>query len=72
MTGRLSWGDESAFLEVDLVLATVPGSTGSVSRELNHTYEAPGEYEITWRLFNAVSEMNIMKKVANMIELLLT
>ncbi|XP_069982225.1 uncharacterized protein [Penaeus vannamei] len=68
VTGRLSWGDESDSLEVDLVQATVPGSTGSVSRELNHTYEAPGQYEVTWHLFNAVSEMNMRKKVLSVLQ----
>lgn len=63
VSGWVTWGDGHQAEEVGFLDITRPGAHGSVSHVLEHVYEEPGDYFVTWYIENKVSNLNLTKLV---------
>lgn len=64
VTYSVSWGDGSNTSLDDLMQETQLGVSGPVVRSLTHTYEASGDFTLTWTAWNPVSEAHVTKMVS--------
>lgn len=64
VTYFVNWGDGSNTSLDDLMLETKLGASGPVVRSLAHTYDASGDFLLTWTARNPVSEASVTKVVS--------
>ncbi|KAG7154293.1 Polycystic kidney disease protein 1-like 2-like 4, partial [Homarus americanus] len=57
VTGDIDWGDNTTLTSVDLTENTPARTTGSVTFNVTHVYQEPGEYLVSLRLVNPVSRV---------------
>lgn len=64
VTYTVSWGDGSNTSLDDLMQETQISASGPVVRSLTHTYDAAGDFQLTWTAWNPVSEAHVTKMVS--------
>ncbi|XP_063839801.1 uncharacterized protein LOC135088742 isoform X2 [Scylla paramamosain] len=63
VTYTVLWGDGSNTSLDDLMQDTQIGASGPVTRSLTHIYEDSGDFPLTWKAHNPVSEAHVTKTV---------
>lgn len=62
--GELAWGDDTLPTQLDLRSSTPPQAVGVVAQNASHYYSWYGTFQLTLRLYNPVSRINLTREVS--------